>query len=56
MDDLLTVKDVMRIFQVTQQTIYNWMRDGRLRSYKIGATRRFKMKDVEALFQSGQRS
>jgi len=56
MDELLTVKDVMRIFQVTSQTVWRWTKSGRLRSYKIGNSRRFKMEDVEALFQSGQES
>ena len=56
MDDLLTVKDVIKIFQVSHQTIYRWMKSGKLRSYKIEGMRRFKKEDVENLFQSGQES
>ena len=54
MDELLTAKDVTRILKISPMTLYTWMKAGKIRSYKIGYTRRFKQKDVERLIRSGR--
>ena len=31
-----TVKDMMKRFDVSQSTVYNWVKSGRIKSYKMG--------------------
>jgi len=54
MEQLLTINEVTSIFQVSRQTIYNWVKAGRLKAYKPGGgPMRFKVGDIEDLLQSG---
>ena len=38
-DELLTVPEVARRLRVTEQSIRNWLREGRLRGYRPGGTK-----------------
>ena len=46
---LLTVEQVAREFQLTTQTIRNWIRSGALAAVKIGHVYRVKREDVDAM-------
>ncbi|MHC4662865.1 MAG: helix-turn-helix domain-containing protein [Planctomycetota bacterium] len=49
--DWLTIKEVGARLQVSEQTIYRWMRDGAITFYKIGDSTRFKPEDVEMVIE-----
>jgi excisionase family DNA binding protein len=51
MEKLYTVKDVAIITGLTERTIRNYIKDGRLKGKKIGVQWRFTEKDVESLFK-----
>jgi excisionase family DNA binding protein len=46
---LLTVEQVAQEFQLTTQTIRNWIRSGALAAVKIGHVYRLKREDVDAM-------
>lgn len=46
---LLTVEQVAHEFQLTTQTIRNWIRSGALAAVKIGHVYRVKREDVDAM-------
>lgn len=48
---LLTVDQLARELSVTRRTIYNWMEQGKIPSYKIGGSRRFRLEEVYQVFQ-----
>lgn len=41
-----TVKQTAITFQVTEKTVYSWLKEGILESYLIGRTRRVKSKSI----------
>ncbi len=43
---LLKTKEVCNLFQVSKPTIYEWMRNGQLRSFKIASRRFFLASDI----------
>jgi excisionase family DNA binding protein len=49
--DWLTRKQVAEKFQVTILTVKRWGNEGRITTYKVGRTVRYRREDVEALFQ-----
>ena len=51
METLLTKKDVMRIFGVTERTVNRFMETGKLPYIKLGRAVRFDPKDVQALIE-----
>lgn len=46
--DILNLTEVADLLRVSNQTIYNMIRDGRLKAYKFGREWRFFRKDIEA--------
>lgn len=46
---LFKISEVCKIFQVTKPTIYDWVRHGKLKPYKIRSRVYFLWKDVQAL-------
>ena len=48
---LLTVPEVAAIFQVTAQTIRNWIDHGTLPAVRVGRAFRIRRQDVDALFE-----
>ncbi len=46
---LLKVKEVCELFQISKPTIYDWIRKGQLRSVKIESRRFFLAGDIEEL-------
>jgi len=48
---LLTVPEVAAIFQVTAQTIRNWIDHGTLPAFRVGRAFRVSRRDVDALLE-----
>lgn len=44
---LLKATEVCQIFQVSKPTLYGWMKEGRLKSFKIRSRRYFSRIDIE---------
>ena len=51
---LLKVKEVCQLLGVSKPTIYEWMREGKMPSLKIGARRLFDAADIEAVIQKNK--
>ncbi len=51
-DKLYTVEDVAQKTGLTDRTIRNYLKDGRLKGKKIGGQWRFTADDIEALFRT----
>lgn len=54
MDELLTVNEVTKKLKITKATLYRYMAEGVLISYKIQGNRRFKTKDIETLIEGSK--
>ncbi|TAJ47445.1 MAG: helix-turn-helix domain-containing protein [Chitinophagaceae bacterium] len=52
---LLKPLEVCDIFRVSKATLYEWMRQGRLKSFKIRSRRYFARTDIEAIIKRQQR-
>lgn len=48
---LLKASDVCAVFQVSKPTLYDWLKQDRLRSFKIKSRRYFLRADIEAMIQ-----
>ena len=51
---LLKVTEVCELFQVSKPTIYEWMKQGRLKSFKVRSRRYFLRTDIEAIIQQSR--
>jgi excisionase family DNA binding protein len=51
---LLKAKEACEIFHISKPTIYEWMKQGKIRSVKIGSRRYFHWKDLEELIQKSE--
>jgi predicted DNA-binding transcriptional regulator AlpA len=49
---LLKLSDVCTIFQVSKPTLYEWLRQNKLKSFKIKSRRYFLRTDIEAMIRS----
>lgn len=49
---LFKIMEVCTMFQVCRQTIYGWVKDGRLKPYKIKSRVYFLWNDIQQLLQS----
>ena len=47
--DLLSVREVMKLFRICRRTVNNWQDSGILRVKKIGSTNHYLRSDIEAL-------
>ena len=45
--DILTLPEVAALLRVSHQTIYNMIRDGRIKGYKVGREWRFLKKEID---------
>ena len=48
---LLKVSDVCAVFQVSKPTLYEWLKQDKLRSFKIKSRRYFLRTDIEAMIR-----
>lgn len=52
MSDTLTLKDTAQYLRVTKQTVYNMVKKGRIKAYKVGREWRFFRSDIMAYLES----
>jgi excisionase family DNA binding protein len=52
---LFKITEVCTLFQVSRQTIYDWIKDGRLKPYKIKSRVYFLWDDIRRLLQPEDR-
>lgn len=55
-ETLLSPAQVADRLQVTEQTIYDWLREGKLAGHKLGRLWRVRPKDLEAFLQRAGRT
>ena len=48
---LLKASDVCAVFQVSKPTIYEWLRQNKIKSFKIKSRRYFLRSDIEAMIR-----
>lgn len=53
---LLKAKEVCEIFHISKPTIYDWLKQGKLKSIKIRSRRYFHWHDVEELIQQSKQN
>ena len=49
---LLKLSDVCAVFQVSKPTVYDWLRQGKLKSFKIKSRRYFLRADIETMIRN----
>lgn len=52
MSDILTLKETAEYLRVSGQTVYNMIRDGRIKAYKVGREWKFFRSDIMAYLES----
>ena len=53
---LLKASDVCEIFQISKPTLYEWLRQKKLKSFKIMSRRYFLRADIEALISGKEKT
>jgi len=48
---LLKLSDVCAVFQISKPTLYDWLRQSKLKSFKIKSRRYFLRSDIEAIIR-----
>jgi len=51
---LLKVKEVCELFHVSKLTVYDWLKQGKIKSVKIQSRRYFRCQDIDELIQQNQ--
>ncbi len=51
---LLKASDVCEIFQVSKPTLYEWLKQKKIKSFKIKSRRYFNRSDIDALISSSR--
>src|SRR5690349_17153039 len=49
---LLKLSDVCAVFQVSKPTLYDWLRQNKIKSFKIKSRRYFLRADIEAMIRN----
>jgi excisionase family DNA binding protein len=52
---LYKIKEVCSFFQVTRPTLYDWIKEGKLKPYKIKSRVYFLHNDIHQLFQNKEK-
>lgn len=50
-EETLTVPEVAKMLRLSRQTIYNFVRDGKLPHFNVGTKVRFRRADIESMMQ-----
>lgn len=53
---LYSVQEAMTILKVGKRTIYRWLAEGKIKSYKVGREWRFRPADLEAFILTSKTS
>lgn len=51
--EIYTLVEIEEILQVTRRTIYNWIKDGKLKAFKVGKEWRVTREALEDLIRTG---
>lgn len=51
--EVYTLAEVRDILQVTQRTLYNWIKDGKLNAFRAGREWRVTKEELEAFTKTG---
>ncbi len=51
---LLKLSDVCAVFQVSKPTLYDWLRQNKIKSFKIKSRRYFLRTDIEAMIRNSE--
>ena len=51
---LLKASDVCEIFQVSKPTLYQWLKQKKVKSFKVKSRRYFNRSDIDALINNSQ--
>lgn len=52
-EGLWTTKQVMGFLQVDEETVYRWVREGRINRVKVGARNRYRPDEIRAISERG---
>lgn len=55
-DQIMTVKEVAKYLKVNDRTIYRMASDGRIPAFKVGASWRFKIREIDEWIESERNS
>ena len=53
--EVYTLEEVQTLLQVTRRTLYNWIKDGKLKAFRAGRQWRVTKEALEAFTQTGTR-
>ena len=56
MSDILTLKETAEYLRVSEQTVYNMIKDRRIKAYKVGREWRFFRSDIMEYLESTSRN
>lgn len=51
--EVYTLKEIEELLQVTRRTLYNWIKGGKLKAFRIGKEWRVTKEALEAFTQTG---
>lgn len=51
--EVYTLKEIEELLQVTRRTIYNWIKDGKLKAFKVGKGWRVSKEALEEFTRTG---
>lgn len=51
--EVYTLKEIEDLLQVTRRTLYNWIKGGKLRAFRIGKEWRVAKEELERFTQTG---
>lgn len=51
LEPLLTPDEVCDLLKINKGTLYNWVSQGKIKTFKVGGSLRFKQPDVMALLE-----
>lgn len=51
--EVYTLEEIQKILMVTRRTLYNWIKDGKLRAFRVGRQWRVTRADLEAFTKIG---
>ena len=51
--EVYTLKEIQELLQVTRRTLYNWIKDGKLKAFRIGKEWRVTKTELERVTNTG---
>lgn len=51
--EVYTLKEIEDLLQVTRRTLYNWIKDGKLKAFRIGKEWRVRKEELDRFTQTG---